>query len=104
MDQVGSTPIALLVGADGLSTRAFARRVDGRVLELLARPGSSPARYIDSETGSEWDISGRAVSGPLAGRVLQRIPMHSDFWFDWNLYHPQTAVYRVWQPDSRSSG
>jgi hypothetical protein len=98
MDQIGSTPIAILVGADGLSTRAFDRRIDGRTLELLARPGSSPARFVDAGTGSEWDIRGLAVSGPLAGRTLQRIPMHSDFWFDWHLYHPDTTVYRLWRP------
>lgn len=98
MDRVGDTPVALLVGADGLSVRAFDRRVDGRALELLARPDASPARYVDSETGSEWDIAGRALSGPLAGRTLTRLPLLSDYWFDWRLYHPDTAVYREWTP------
>jgi hypothetical protein len=103
VDYIGATPVALLVGGDGLSTRAFDRRVDGQVLEFLARPGSPPARFIDGQTGSEWDISGRAVSGPLAGRTLLRIPMHSDYWFDWHLYHPDTAVYRMWRPTTGAS-
>lgn len=64
----------------------------------MARPGSSPARFVDTNTGSEWDITGRAVSGPLEGRTLERIPSLSDYWFDWHLYHPDTDVYRQWTP------
>lgn len=100
MDRVGQTPVALLVGADALSVRAFDRRVDGQTLDLLARPDSSPARFVDSQTGSEWDIAGRALSGPLAGKSLTRIALLSDYWFDWKVYHPETAVYREWQPTS----
>jgi len=103
MDRLGSTPIAMLMGADNVSTRAFDRRIDGRELELLARPGSSPARFVDAQTGSEWDISGTALSGPLAGRTLRRVPLISDYWFDWRLYHPDTLVYREWQPGTRGS-
>lgn len=98
MDRVGTVPIALLLGADGVSARAFDRRVDGRELELMARPGSSPARFVDAQTGSEWDIAGRAVSGPLEGRALARLPSLSDYWFDWRLYHPDTAIHRQWTP------
>jgi hypothetical protein len=98
MDRVGTTPVAVLLGADGASARAFDRRLDGQELELMARPGSSPARFVDTRTGSEWDITGRAVSGPLAGRTLTRLPSLSDYWFDWHLYHPDTDVHRQWTP------
>jgi Protein of unknown function (DUF3179) len=103
MDRVGSTPIALLMGADSLSARAFDRRIDGRTLDLMRRPDTSPARFIDAETGSEWDISGRAISGPLTGRTLPRVKQLSDYWFDWHLYHPQTAVYGEWKPKATSN-
>jgi hypothetical protein len=74
MDRVGGVPIALLVGGDGISVRAFDRRLeDGRTLELMTTFGSSPARFVDTATGSEWDLSGTAVAGPLAGRQLTRI-------------------------------
>jgi hypothetical protein len=98
MDQIGSTPIAVLMGTDGNSVRIFDRRLDGRELELLAHPGASPAIFLDAETGSEWDISGTARMGPLAGRTLRRLPQLTDYWFDWHLYHPDTLVYREWQP------
>jgi hypothetical protein len=99
MDRIGETPVAVLMGADDNSARVFDRRLpDGREVELLARIGSSPAVFIDSDTGSEWDISGLARTGPLTGERLRRLPQLTDFWFDWHLYHPQTRVYREWQP------
>jgi hypothetical protein len=102
LDELNGVSIAVVTGADGRSVRAFNRRVDGQVLELVDRVGSSPARYVDVQTGSEWDVSGQAVSGPLNGRRLARIPLISDYWFDWRTYHPDTTVYREWQPpDSR---
>lgn len=98
MDRVGTTPVAVLLGADDNSARVFDRRLDGRELELLARPRSSPAVFVDAETGSEWDIGGIARSGPLAGRALTRLPQLTDYWFDWHRYHADTLVYREWQP------
>lgn len=94
LDEIAGTPIAILAGADGHSIRVFTRTVDGRAVDLLDRVGSSPARYIDGETGSEWDFSGRALSGPLAGRQLTRVKHISDFWFDWRQHNPGTSLYR----------
>ncbi len=98
MDRVGGVPVAILVGGDGISVRAFDRRVDGKEIELTTRFGSSPARFVDTTTGSEWDISGTAVAGPLAGEQLERIPSTMEFWFDWQLRHPDTQVHKEWQP------
>ena len=94
-------PIAIVTGADGHSIRAFDRRIDGQVLELLDRIGSSPARYLDAQTGSEWDFSGLALSGPLQGRRVARIPYLSDYWFDLRTHNPSTSVYREWEPGPR---
>ena len=104
LDELHGAPIALVTGGDGLSIRAFARDLDGQVLELLDRVGSSPARFIDAQTGSEWDISGRAVAGPLMGKQLRRVPFVSDFWFDWRTHNPRTTVYKEWKPPAVSAG
>jgi hypothetical protein len=98
MDRVGGVPVAVLVGGDGISVRVFDRRVDGREIDLTTKFGSSPARFIDTTTGSEWDIAGVAVSGPMAGEQLERIPSTTEFWFDWQLRHPDTVVHTEWQP------
>lgn len=93
VDDLGGTPIAVLEADDGHSVRVFSRALDGAVVSLLRKSGRAPARYIDETTGSEFDFAGHAVSGPLAGRTLTRVPHLSDYWFDWRLYHPQTTVY-----------
>jgi uncharacterized protein DUF3179 len=80
------------VGEDGKSIRVFERRLDGRALELLARPGT-PLRLVDAETGSEWDFTGRAIAGPLAGKTLTKRKALKEYWFDWNIYHPSTTVF-----------
>jgi hypothetical protein len=98
IDELNGTPLALVTGADRASIRAFSRALDDRVVQLHDRIDSSPARFIDAETGSEWDISGKAVSGPLAGRQLRRLPLVSDYWFDWRTHNPKTTVYKEWQP------
>jgi hypothetical protein len=93
LDDLGGTPLAVLEAGDGHSIRVFSRVVDGQTVDLLHKVDSSPARYIDERTGSEFDFSGRAVSGPLEGRQLTRVPHISDYWFDWRTYHPATTVY-----------
>lgn len=95
LDTLAGTPLLLVVGDDGRSVRAFERTVDGRELQLFARPGGPPLRLVDAETGSTWTFAGEAVSGPLAGKKMARVFVLLDYWFDWKAYHPQTAVYRA---------
>jgi hypothetical protein len=93
LDVLGGVPIVLVVGEDQKSVRVFERTLDGRRLELLAKAGSPPLRLLDAETGSEWDFSGRALSGALAGRQLTKVKALKEYWFDWKIYQPATAVY-----------
>jgi len=48
---------------------------------------------VDDQTGSTWDIFGRAVSGPLEGRSLDMVISVESFWFDWAAFHPDTRIY-----------
>src|SRR2546427_356532 len=82
LDVLGGVAIVLVVADDQKSIRVFERTIDGRKLELLARADATPLRLVDAETGSEWDFSGRAVSGPLAGRVLSKTKALKEYWFD----------------------
>ena len=93
VDTIGTTPVVIVLGPDRRSVRAFERRIDGRTLELFARPGTD--RMIDAQSGSEWDFTGRAVAGPLAGKTLTKLEVLSDYWFDWQTYNPKTAVYTL---------
>jgi len=91
-DVVGGVPILVVLGEDGRSLRAFDRRVDGRALDF-ARAPAGPWALDDRETGSRWDFTGTAVSGPLAGRRLGKVAPLRDYWFDWEKYHPRTTVF-----------
>ncbi len=98
LDSLAGTPVVLVVADDGRSLRAFERVVDGRELQLFARPGGPPSRLVDAETGSEWSFAGEAVRGPLAGKKMAQLYVLLDDWFDWRTHHPETAVYRSLQP------
>lgn len=97
MDVVGPTPIMLLLGEDKRSVRAFERTIDGRRLEFFQKTekDGSGVQLLDVESGSTWNFEGKATSGPLAGRQLTKIFVLEDFWFDWRIYHPDTAVYTL---------
>jgi len=93
VDQVGTTPVLLIIDGDGKSVRCFNRTVEGKTLDLYLKPSSKPLLLLDTQSGSEWDFSGKAVSGPMVGKVLDRIQSLKDFWFDWKLYHPETRIF-----------
>ena len=109
-DRVGETPLLIVMHTDGRSLRCFDRRLGAALkatasadapedigsdgpLELFLEAGSDPPMLVDLGTGSRWDFSGLATSGPLEGRRLDRVSCLKDFWFDWKLYHPDTDVF-----------
>jgi hypothetical protein len=94
LDRVGDTPIAIVRGPDGRSTRVFDRRLDGQTVELFARVDVEPFRFIDAVSGSEFDFTGAAVAGPHRGKILSRVTFLEEYWFDWKNYHPNSDVAR----------
>ena len=95
LDDLGAVPIFLVLGNDKKSVRAFERTVDGRKLEFFLKPNMAEFTLVDAETGSEWDFTGRAISGPLSGKQLTKVAVLHDYWFDWQTYHPKTLVYEL---------
>ena len=95
LDNVGGTSVFIVMGDDDKSVRAFESTVDGRQLELLVKADAKPLQLVDAETATVWDFSGAAVSGALTGKQLTKIQVLKDYWFDWKIYHPDTAVYTL---------
>jgi hypothetical protein len=56
---------------------AFEPRAGGRRLSFERRDSG----FVDRETGSRWDIAGRAVAGELAGERLEPVRHDQQFWF-----------------------
>lgn len=64
---------------------------DGTMLTFTADVDGS---ITDTRTGSEWNIFGLAVDGPLVGTQLTPIPGRiGQLWFSWAVYRPDTVVY-----------
>jgi hypothetical protein len=50
-------------------------------------------KVVDAETGSTWDVAGRAVAGPLKGWTLEWADGVQVKWFAWAAEYPATSVY-----------
>ncbi len=72
------------VGATGI----FERKLDGQGLTFEA----TEAGFVDKETGTEWNIFGMGVSGPMAGQQLTPVVHANHFWFAWAAFKPDTRV------------
>ncbi len=93
INTIDTTPIFIVLGDDNKSVRVFDRRVDNRTLEFFVQADATPLQFVDAETGSTWDFSGKAIGGLLTGKQLRKISVLKDYWFDWKIYHPNTSVY-----------
>ncbi len=67
---------------------AFDRRLDGRTLSFVRRGGG----FVDRQTGSRWDVTGRAVAGRLSGRRLRPLLHDEQFWFSLAAFLPQARI------------
>jgi hypothetical protein len=85
-DEVGGLPIVLL-GADGVWPLAYSRRMPEGEVRL-----SFDGFRVKDASGSEWDMNGRATTGPLAGTELGFVPSHVSEWYAWAAYHPDTEI------------
>lgn len=73
------------VGSSGV----YSRRIGSQLLSFRVE-GS---RFIDDLTRSTWDLFGRAVTGPLRGRQLDRIDKVDTFWFAWAVFVPHAQLW-----------
>ncbi|MCH8994035.1 MAG: DUF3179 domain-containing protein [Chloroflexi bacterium] len=73
------------VGASGVfrpeaAGQTLTFRADGEVI-------------VDNETGSEWNVLGKAMSGPLEGTELTPVIHGDHFWFAWAAFKPETRIF-----------
>ncbi len=72
------------------TSAAFDRRVRGETLEFRAVDGG----YVDRQTASRWDITGRAIEGPLKGERLRQLRHDQQFWFALAAFLPNATILR----------
>jgi hypothetical protein len=70
-------------------TKAKGRRLTFR------RPADNPdgVCLTDRETGSRWDVTGRAVEGELKGWTLDWLDGTQVRWFAWAAEYPKTTIH-----------
>ena len=78
-----------IVGSDNIGAAgAFSSILDGRRLHFESRDGA----IVDVETGTTWNVLGRAIDGELAGAQLPLLVSGNHFWFAWAVFEPTTRV------------
>jgi hypothetical protein len=77
-------------GQEIAATGAFSPTVDGRTLTF--GPDPSGAGAVDAETGTRWDVLGRAMDGALAGSQLDAVLHLDTFWFAWAAFRPDARL------------
>ncbi len=75
-------------GADIGTVGVFVPVVEGERLHFEPRDDG----FVDVETGSSWNVLGRATAGPLRGAGLTSYRHLDTFWFAWATFHLDTAV------------
>ncbi len=87
-DQLGGFPIVVFLEPEDSFGLAYSAVVDGAERTFTVDAGA----VIDDQ-GTVWDISGRAVSGPDEGAVLQFVTSFVTEWYGWVAYYPDTTIY-----------
>jgi len=90
VDTVNGQQIVIFSRDEGQSGAAFEPVTEaGTAVELEFNDGV----WVDKNTGSHFDLSGRAVAGELEGQQLVRMPSRFTFWFAAVATAPDVEVY-----------
>jgi hypothetical protein len=81
------------VGASGVFDRRLCAS-GSEQCRTLTFETSAGGLFRDKETGSSWNLLGRAVAGPFRGSRLNALPSGDYFWFAWAVFRPETRVWR----------
>jgi len=78
-------------GQDVGTAAAFSRQLGDKELTYAFVGGV----ITDDQTGSVWDIFGRAIDGQFAGSQLEPVVSINHFWFSWAAFKPETRIYQL---------
>ncbi len=76
-------------------------KAEPRTLTLEREGKNDTAPFRDRETGSHWDIAGRAVDGELKGWTLEWLDGVQVRWFAWSAEHPKTTIHQEKKQDAK---
>jgi len=91
-DLLGEVPLTVWYDPAERSAAAFDARLDGVTLSFEK---AGPGRFRDTASGSEFDLEGRALTGPLRDKLLTRAESLLTEWYGWFAHHPATTIWAV---------
>lgn len=94
-DEFNGAPLSITYCPLCGSGVVFDRRQADKVLDfgVSGLLYNSDMLLYDRQTESLWSqIPGKAISGPLSGQVLTRMPVSHTTWGDWRAAHPDSLV------------
>ena len=105
-DEIADVPVVVMWGADDTASAlsapsisegdaigtgiAFERTLNGQVLTFTQ---VEPDVFEDEQTGTTWDLLGKAIAGPLAGEELVPLVQTNEFWFAWAAFNDGSPVF-----------
>lgn len=87
-DVLAGSPIVVFLDPSNTFGLAFQRVLEDAELRFHVQDG----QVID-ESGSAWDLNGKAIGGPQAGSQLRFVTSFVTEWYGWGAYHPETTIY-----------
>lgn len=97
-DTMGTTSLVVFLESDTQTATAFSRVFDGKTLTFEARKEGETLAFFDKETGSRWNVEGKAEAGTLMGKTLTPVLNHLSQWYGWVAYFPETEIYGKTDP------
>lgn len=89
-DAVGQFQVVVFWDREKQAAMAYYPATRSGFLTFQVRDG----RITDVETGSRWEVDGRAVDGPLAGTRLEPVAeAYVAFWFAWATFQPEARLW-----------
>ncbi len=92
-DEINGEPVLILFDSKSQIASALSRRVGENILKFEQTAEGGEVMIRDENTGSVWDLEGRAITDGMDGTKLEKLKYHNAFWFAWADFHPDTLVY-----------
>ena len=92
-ETLNGVPIIVVGSGGGNFAASFeARLVNETLLTFTPVPDRLPIVMIDQE-GTTWDIFGRGIEGPRAGKQLRPTRSFIAYWFAWGAFYPGVEIH-----------
>lgn len=90
----GEAMVGKLTGAELKeisSVTVFFPQIDDKILTFK----KSNSNFMDEQTASLWNITGKCIEGHYKGRALRPIPHGNHFAFSWFAFYPDSEIYEI---------